>query len=354
MNTKFTLIEDQTTLKKIYEKLSEFKEIGIDLECENNLHHYGSYISLIQISANGENYIVDVLKLKEIKPLIQVLENKKITKIFHDISFDLRILHYQFKCRPLNIFDTQLAALFLGEENIGLGSLLEKYFDVKKVRKFQMADWTKRPLTTEMLTYAFKDTMYLSSLKKALSEKLKKLGRLTWVKEECEIIERDKLTYKETSYEDLKGFKLLKDKEKGIVKELFILRDILAKEVDRPVHFVFSNKKLLELAQNPPKDWRRVKTVDPIVKRNYLTIKKIANERRPLTIEKKVYKRDTQEEKDKLDRLDQTRTKLANKLNLRKHLIMSKKQMQEIVLTKSLESLHNWQRDLLRTVPNQN
>ncbi|MFC1723570.1 hypothetical protein ACFL0V_05510, partial [Nanoarchaeota archaeon] len=78
-------------------------DLGIDLECENNLHHFGEYIAIIQISNGKEHWVVDVLVLDDIKPVIRMLESTKIQKIFHDCNFDLRILDKQFGCKPKNI-----------------------------------------------------------------------------------------------------------------------------------------------------------------------------------------------------------------------------------------------------------
>ncbi len=156
-------------------------ELGIDIECENNLHHYGAYISIIQISSKDKNWVVDIIKLGQIQQLIDVFKNKNVTKIFHDVSFDFRILKHQFDCIPQNVFDTQLAAVLIGKHDLGLGSLLHEYFDVKKESKFQMADWTKRPLTPDMINYAIKDTNHLIGLKAALKAELVAKGRLAWL-----------------------------------------------------------------------------------------------------------------------------------------------------------------------------
>ena len=149
----FTYIDTSKALLEAVMEWQQATELAVDLECENNLHHYGAYISLIQISTKNKNWIIDVLKLAEIKPLIKILENAEIQKIFHDVSFDFRILQDQFSCHPHNVFDTQIAALFLGKEHLGLGDLLKEYFNVDKESKYQMADSTKQPLNTHMLTF---------------------------------------------------------------------------------------------------------------------------------------------------------------------------------------------------------
>ena len=82
METVFEYISTQERLKKACESLLEEEEFGIDIECENNLHHYGSFITLIQISGK-ENYIIDVLEFEHLDPLVEVLENPKINKFLY-------------------------------------------------------------------------------------------------------------------------------------------------------------------------------------------------------------------------------------------------------------------------------
>ena len=184
----YIFIDDFEKLTNESRKWNELKEIAIDIECENNLHHFGAYISLIQLSSRGKNWVIDALAVKDLSPFLNILENKNIQKVIHDVSFDLRILNQQAK--TLNIYDTQLAALFLGKENLGLKNLLEDYFGIHKQKKFQRVDWTRRPLSKEMLAYAVQDSAYLLQLKDKLDAELSAKGRLSWVEEECALLEK--------------------------------------------------------------------------------------------------------------------------------------------------------------------
>ena len=253
--------------------LSKEKSIAIDLECENNLHHYGVFISLIQISSPTTHWIVDVLKLKQIDCLINILEDTTIEIIIHDVSFDLRILAKQFNCYPQHIFDTQLAALLLGKEKVGLKNLLEEYCNIGKESKFQMADWTRRPLTKAMLEYAAKDSMYLHKVKESLLKDLTKKGRLEWVKEEMVYLNTIRFEYPTPQWHDVKCVKSTEAEVMGRIKELHAVRESIAKKVDRPVHFIFNNKQLIEFATTPP-DWDTVKRVHPVVRRSAHRFKK--------------------------------------------------------------------------------
>jgi ribonuclease D len=348
------------TPEKLLLAANEWKtcqELGIDIECENNLHHYGAYISIVQISSKDKNWVVDLISLKSVEPLIEMLENPAIVKIFHDVSFDFRILQHQLKCKPKNIFDTQIAALLLGIKDIGLGSLLTYYFNVKKESKFQMADWTKRPLTPEMLIYAVKDSNKLIDLKSILLRELTEKNRLSWMQEECASIEKEDYQYKEGDFFDIKGISKLSNSERAVLKKLFDIREFLAKKVNRPVHFIMSTAKMIELAKNNPTldDWTNMKGVHPVVKvRAKLFFDEVARAKKtelamPKQGPRKSY---TQKQKDEFERYNQIRDVIAGKLGVEKHIVISKDQIRDIILNQNMNHLSKWQRALLEDYTN--
>ena len=79
------------------------------------------------------------------------------------------------------LFDTSIAAAFVGSDKLGLAAVLNEYLDVEvnKDKKLQRADWSRRPLTDEMLRYAAQDVLHLGRLKATLDGKLARLGRTT-------------------------------------------------------------------------------------------------------------------------------------------------------------------------------
>ncbi len=348
---KYRFIKTQEKLKELCEELEKYDVIAIDLECENNLHHYGSYISIIQISAGQKNWVVDVLELKEIEPLKIILEDEKITKIFHDVSFDLRILKSELGIEPKNLFDTQIAALLIGEKNVGLASLLEKYFNVNKESKFQMADWTKRPINPDMISYAVKDTAYLIKLKNLIEEKIKELGREEWLRQELEHLEEKEYEQKDFTFEDMKGITKLDQRQKKFAELMYDERDKIAKQKDKPPHRIIPNKKIIDLAQNPPtNDWDKIKGAHPAIKRKIKTIYERAQKinLEPEKRERKERKHYSETQKQQLQELEDARVKVGEKLGIEPYLIMSKDQVHETVRQKNYDTLRPWQRELIQ------
>lgn len=333
-------------------KLQQSSELAVDLECENNLHHYGMYISLIQISTRDTQYVFDMISLKELGKLQEILESTDILKVFHDVSFDLRILNYQYNCKPKYIRDTKLAATFLKKNAIGLKELLQTYFGIEKEKKFQMADWTARPLKKGMLEYAADDTTHLLQLHDALKQELREKGHYEWYKEECQHIETIPWEQKLPTYENLKGFTKLSESQKTIVKELYLFREQLAKKVDKPPHFIYSNKKILDMAITNPtvQSLQSMKRVHPIVKKKAMVIhKKIERANaQPQTFTQHKPLRYTLEQRKYFAQLNRIREQIAESTDLLPYVILSKDQMQHLVLDKNLDELREWQKKLVK------
>jgi ribonuclease D len=151
------------------------------------------------------------------------------------------------------LFDTMVSAQLLGEERIGLADLLQKHFGVALDKKYQKADWSQRPLPDEMIRYAAADTSYLHRLMALFVERLEALGRMSWVAEECALLE-------EVRFADnggplclrFKGAGTLSRRELGVLESLLQWREEQGARLDRPVYKILGNKVLLELARRMP------------------------------------------------------------------------------------------------------
>lgn len=352
MSTDYYYIKDKRELLGLCKKLSFEKQIGVDIECENSFHHYGTYISIIQISTEKENFIIDVIALRDIEPLVQIFKNPNIVKIFHNIDFDFRILNYQFNCIPKNIFDTQIAASFLNKTNLGLGNLLEEYFHVQKKCKFQKADWTKRPIKKELLKYAVIDSLYLIKLKHLLTKELEKEHKLKFILEEFKKLENTKRTYSEPIYSDIKGYRSITPIQRSVLKQIFILRNSLAKETDKPVHFIISNKLLLYISKEYRKDegfWRNLTHVHPIVKKKYLVFMNAVKkgETSSIIVPRKKILRFSEKQKNQMNQLLEVRDKIATEMNVEPHLILNKEMLKKVVVEQKFNSLSKWQKEII-------
>jgi ribonuclease D len=229
------------------------EEMAVDLEADS-LYRFTERICLVQISTSSENLVIDALSITSWEPLRQAIESAQIRKVFHGADYDIRLLkrHMQIK-NPRNLFDTMIAAQLLGISKVSLSDLLRDFMGVNIEKRYQKADWGRRPLPKEMISYAVKDTCYLLELSHLLEEKLREAGRWAWAREEFEslcIVEP--LARSQPDVWDIKGAGGLRDRERAVLRELISWRQQEAQRRDIPPFKVLRNEVLVELARQSP------------------------------------------------------------------------------------------------------
>jgi ribonuclease D len=147
-----------------------------------------------------------------------------------------------------------LASRFLGITEFGLAALLKARFGIELNKKYQKADWSKRPLSPEMSAYAAADTSDLLPLYDQLNAELVQKGRLQWLEEECRLVCLARVTEKEGPlFISCKGAGKIKGRTLAVLEGLLQLRDSQARELDRPPFKVISVETLLEVAEKRPR-----------------------------------------------------------------------------------------------------
>ena len=185
-----TFVADEGGVRRACGRAAAARSAALDTESDS-LHSYYHKLCLIQLSVDGEHWVLDPLALGHdaLRPLVEILEDSGIEKILHGADYDLRVLNRDLGARTVDISDTQVAAQLLGESQTGLAALVERETGVALDKKYQRADWGLRPLTPELLAYAAGDTAFLARLRDSLAGKLAALGRLEWWREECRALE---------------------------------------------------------------------------------------------------------------------------------------------------------------------
>jgi len=236
--------------------------IAVDTESDS-LYSYFEKVCLIQFSTPQTDYLLDPLNI-EITPLAELFANPASEKIFHAAEYDILSLKRDYNFTFVNLFDTMLAARILGWKRYGLGSILEEHFGVKLDKRFQRYNWGQRPLSQQALDYARLDTHYLLRLRNVQIKALEQQNRLREAKESFERQTQAEPTPKAFNPDDfwrIKGCKDLVPQEQAIVRELFILRDKIARKIDRPPFKVVNDAVLIRLAQIQPDGYHRLKDV---------------------------------------------------------------------------------------------
>lgn len=257
-------IEIITTTKRLCEVaavLNAQTELALDLEMDS-LHHYKEKVCLMQVSTRTDSWLIDPLALDTVEPLAASLGSPQIRIVMHGADYDVRSLHRDFGIEINNLFDTMIAARFLGMAEFGLAALLKARFDIQLDKKYQKADWSKRPLTPEMCHYAAADTATLLALYDQLYAEILQKGRESWLDEECSLVCQARVTEKEGPFFiSCKGAGKLKAEGLTVLELLLALRDQHAKKLNRPPFKVLSAETLVEIADKRPRTLQELSTI---------------------------------------------------------------------------------------------
>lgn len=225
----------------------------MDLE-SNGFHRYPERVCLLQVAFAGKSYLIDPLSIEDMSPLGELLGAPSVWKIFHAADYDIRSLDRDWHFHVTPLFDTSIAAAFVGHRSLGLASLLKECLgvDIPKSKRLQRADWTLRPISAELQEYAASDVRYLFRLASILRERLDDLGRTGWVREECERLANVRFVPPniDAAFLTVKGSRDLNGRELAILQSLHGFREREARNRDRPPFKIFSDAAMVTLAGN--------------------------------------------------------------------------------------------------------
>lgn len=245
------LVADAEDLARLLGDLAAHPDDDVALDTEaDSFHHYFEKVCLLQLARAGTAWLVDPLAGLDLAPLFDLLSARRL--LLHGADYDLRLLCRGYGFRPRRIFDTMLAAQLLGLKEIGLAALLQGRLGVTLDKSSQRADWSRRPLTASLVTYAAEDVLHLHELVALLETDLVQRGRLEWHAEECaRLLSQDLSPAPEDPETDwrIKGSNALSARERAFLRELWRAREERARGLDVPPFRVLHNEALLSLSR---------------------------------------------------------------------------------------------------------
>jgi len=241
-------------LREMAGKCREQGRFALDTEADS-MHSYFHKTCLIQVTTGQEDFIIDPLHLgpEDLEALWEILADPFITVMMHGSDYDMRVLDRDFGVHIKALIDTQEMALILGEEKTGLSALLGKEFGIVLDKKYQRADWGRRPLSPEMIAYAAADTRHLEALVDRLRQRLIEKSRLKWAEEEFRRLESVRHVEKEVdscAFEKVKGGTRLGGRSRNRLYGLFQWRDQEARRRNVPPFKILGNQALVTLASH--------------------------------------------------------------------------------------------------------
>ncbi len=248
----YIFIDTQKEFDELAARLASYKYISIDTE-SNSLYAYKEKFCLMQLTGEDINAVVDTLAV-DIKSILPVFADPAVEKIFHSADSDIRVFKAAMGCTFVNIFDVMVAAKYLGIIKCGLDNMVKEYIGAEMNKKFQKADWGRRPLTKEMLDYASSDTIHLKTLRDILAAELQKKGRLEEVTGQfaqiCKI-EPSPMRFDESGFLTLKSARQLNGRGLAVLRELYLAREVAAIKRNAPPFKVISEDLMLRLSVAP-------------------------------------------------------------------------------------------------------
>ena len=255
-HTELVWVDQPQKLRDISKELASQAILAVDTE-SNSLYAYQEQVCLIQFSTREKDVLIDALALPDLSPLRPIFTSEKILKVFHAAEYDLICLNRDYGFDFNFLFDTMIAARTLGYQKVGLGSLLEKYFNINVEKKYQRANWGRRPIKHEMLEYARLDSHYLIPLAEILQKELRENDRWELAREDFERLTQNIEDTTESSKDDfwkLHGARDLNPRQAAVLKSLYQYRESVAEKQDRPPFKVLSHQALVSIAEELPKN----------------------------------------------------------------------------------------------------
>lgn len=245
-----TWIDTTEGLRHLVERIGGEPRLAIDTEFHRE-RTYWPVCALVQIGWSDGRALVDPLDL-DLGPLGELLTGRTI--VMHAASQDLEVFRHSVGVVPDDLFDTQIAASFLGMSSIGLAPLVDRVLGIDLPKADRLTDWLARPLPERAKTYAEADVVHLFELHDILSADLEARGRLAWVRSESDAMVEKALVDSDpdTAWWRVKEARRLRGRAAAVAQEVAKWRERQAQESDRPVRSVLPDLALAGIAQRPP------------------------------------------------------------------------------------------------------
>ncbi|MGH9124855.1 MAG: ribonuclease D [Acidimicrobiales bacterium] len=251
------LITTEGAFGQLIEQLVEGDRYALDTEFHRE-RTYWPDLALVQVAWSATAArpagvaLVDPLAV-DFSAFRAVLDSGA-TLVAHAADQDLEVLLQACGSRPQRLFDTQVAAAFLGYGLASLSALSQGLLDIRMVKGDRLTDWSARPLTPGQLSYAADDVAHLLDLADVISKQLTRRGRLTWAEEECELLRQRASGPSDPNraWWKLRDARQLRGPARGVAQEVSAWRERRAREVNQPVRFVLPDLALQAIVHGQP------------------------------------------------------------------------------------------------------
>lgn len=256
-------IATRDELVSFCERAKQHAVLAVDTEFLRE-RTYRPKLCLVQVATEEEAVAIDPLAVDDLAPLRELFEDDTKTKVFHACGQDLETIYDSMGCIPAPMFDTQIAAAFLGHRmQMGYGALVQAYAGVHLDKADGLTDWSKRPLDEEQLRYAEDDVRYLPGIYRSMMDELVARDRLSWVEPEFEALcDESRLNHDPSqAYLHLKRSSSLSRRQLAIAREVCAWRERVADKRNLPKRWVVSDEVIVEICRQAPAKPERLRRI---------------------------------------------------------------------------------------------
>jgi ribonuclease D len=259
-------IDRSAELDALARALEQQSSIGVDTEFLRERTFFPK-LCLLQLSAAGQVWCVDTLRVGSLDALMPALTAPGSRKLIHAARQDLEAVYLTSKQVLSPVFDTQIAAACIGlKPQVGYAELVKTLLNVTIPKGQTRTDWSKRPLTQEQLEYAADDVLYLGAIADELTRRLAELKREHWVREDCLELEDRRLYEPDPAqaWVRLRGIGQLAPEPRARAKVIAVWREKLARQRDLPRAWILSDAAIFSIAHADPKTPAALEAVEPL------------------------------------------------------------------------------------------
>ena len=244
-------IDDDVALGEVLDAVRSADIYTVDTEFHRERTYYPR-LALVQIAWGDAVVLIDPLAV-DVSGLAKLFDGPGLA-VMHASGQDLEVLAQACDTVPSTMFDTQIAAGFLGMSSPSLTSLVDRYLGLRLPKGDRLTDWLARPLGAPQRSYAAADVAHLLDLHRLLVQELTARGRLEWAEAECEVARSRPrpMVDPDSAWLRIKEARHLRGMARGVARELAAWRERLARSLDQPVRFVLSDLALVNVAQRMP------------------------------------------------------------------------------------------------------
>lgn len=254
------VIRKQNELEELSRELLQQDVVALDTEFHGEKRYWPD-LFLIQIAGSKGPVAIDPLEVDDLSPVARIAESDSTVKVIHSARNDIHLLMHHLGVEFNSVFDTQLAAAFLGfSRQTALSKLVRAECGTSPRRGHTLSDWSMRPLTHEQIDYALDDVRYLIEIYRCQSARLKEKGRLKWYREEAESL-TDPDSYNNSIrkiYRKIKSISKIGKKKRNVLWALVKWRESAAEEVNKPRNYIVKDYILGAIAAMSPRNSKKL------------------------------------------------------------------------------------------------